>query len=151
MTREWIRVEGARTHNLKNITVEIPKNALVAFTGVSGSDKSSLAIDTIHATSQQWYLEGLSPFVRKFLVPDDRPDVDAMTGLGASLASTIPFSKRVRTDTQDRVASLGARSRASTQGPGLLDRCEPQQPSGHHGPGRSAPTRRPATTHARGT
>jgi hypothetical protein len=69
MTREWIRVEGARTHNLKNITVEIPKNALVAFTGVSGSGKSSLAIDTIHATSQQWYLEGLSPFVRKFLVP----------------------------------------------------------------------------------
>jgi excinuclease ABC subunit A len=86
MTREWIRVEGARTHNLKNITVDVPKNALVAFTGVSGSGKSSLAIDTIHATSQQWYLEGLSPFVRKFLVPDDRPDVDTITGLGASLA-----------------------------------------------------------------
>lgn len=58
----------------------------MAFTGVSGSGKSSLAIDTIHATSQQWYLEGLSPFVRKFLVPDDRPDVDSIIGLGASLA-----------------------------------------------------------------
>ncbi len=84
--REWIEVEGARTHNLKNLDVAIPKGALVAFTGVSGSGKSSLAIDTIHALSQQWYLEGLSPFVRKFLVPDDRPDVDAIRGLGASLA-----------------------------------------------------------------
>lgn len=86
MADGWIRVERARTHNLKELTVEIPKNHLVAFTGVSGSGKSSLAIDTIHALSQQWYLEGLSPFVRKFLVPDDRPDVDAITGLGASLA-----------------------------------------------------------------
>ncbi len=58
----------------------------MAFTGVSGSGKSSLAIDTIHALSQQWYLEGLSPYVRKFLVSDDRPDVDSITGLGASLA-----------------------------------------------------------------
>lgn len=86
MPEEWIRVEGARTHNLQDISVEIPKNRLVAFTGVSGSGKSSLAIDTLHAMSQQWFLEGLSPFVRKFLVPDDRPDVDAITGLGASLA-----------------------------------------------------------------
>lgn len=83
---DWIEVEGARTHNLKNLSVQIPKGALVAFTGVSGSGKSSLAIDTIHALSQQWYLEGLSPYVRKFLVPDDRPDVDSITGLGASLA-----------------------------------------------------------------
>ena len=83
---DWIRVEGARTHNLKNVDVDIPKVALVAFTGVSGSGKSSLAIDTIHALSQQWYLEGLSPFVRKFLVSDSRPDVDAISGLGASLA-----------------------------------------------------------------
>lgn len=83
---EWIRVDGARTHNLADISVEIPKNRLVAFTGVSGSGKSSLAIDTLHAMSQQWFLEGLSPFVRKFLVPDDRPDVDSITGLGASLA-----------------------------------------------------------------
>lgn len=83
---EWIRVEGARTHNLADISVDIPKNQLVAFTGVSGSGKSSLAIDTVHAMSQQWFLEGLSPFVRKFLVPDDRPDVDSITGLGASLA-----------------------------------------------------------------
>ncbi|MGH1488601.1 MAG: ATP-binding cassette domain-containing protein [Acidimicrobiales bacterium] len=83
---DWIRVEGARTHNLKNVDVDIPKGTLVAFTGVSGSGKSSLAIDTIHALSQQWYLEGLSPFVRKFLVSDDRPDVDSIRGLGASLA-----------------------------------------------------------------
>ena len=83
---DWIEVSGARTHNLKNLEVKIPKGALVAFTGVSGSGKSSLAVDTIHALSQQWYLEGLSPYVRKFLVPDDRPDVDSITGLGASLA-----------------------------------------------------------------
>jgi len=86
MPEEWIRVEGARTHNLQDMSLEIPKNRLVAFTGVSGSGKSSLAIDTLHAISQQWFLEGLSPFVRKFLVPDDRPDVDAITGLGARLA-----------------------------------------------------------------
>lgn len=84
---DWIHVRGARTHNLKNIDVWIPKEALVACTGVSGSGKSSLAIDTIHALSQQWYLEGLSPYVRKFLVPDDRPDVDTISGLGASLAA----------------------------------------------------------------
>jgi len=83
---EWIEVVSARTHNLRDLSVRIPKNALVAFTGVSGSGKSSLAIDTIHALSQRWYLEGLSPFVRKFLVPEDRPDVERITGMGASIA-----------------------------------------------------------------
>ncbi|MBP2329391.1 excinuclease ABC subunit A [Kibdelosporangium banguiense] len=83
---EWIQVSGARTHNLRNITVRIPRGRIVAFTGVSGSGKTSLAIDTIHAEAQLRYLEGLSPFVRQYITPRDRPQVDRIDGLGATLA-----------------------------------------------------------------
>jgi excinuclease ABC subunit A len=81
-----IRVVGARTHNLRNITVSVPKGRIVAFTGVSGSGKSSLVMDTIHAEAQLRYLEGLSPFVRQYITPRDRAQVDRITGLSATLA-----------------------------------------------------------------
>ncbi|MCP3759155.1 excinuclease ABC subunit UvrA [Streptomyces sp. TBY4] len=83
---DWVRVVRARTHNLRDVTVDIPRGGIVAFTGVSGSGKTSLAIDTVHAEAQLRYLEGLSPFVRQYITPKDRPQVDRIEGLGATLA-----------------------------------------------------------------
>lgn len=82
----WIEVVGARTHNLRGIDVRLPRGAVVAFVGVSGSGKTSLAIDTLHAEAQLRYMEGLAPFVRQFVTPKDRPRVDRISGLGATLA-----------------------------------------------------------------
>jgi len=81
-----IIIKGARVHNLKNISLEIPKNKLVVFTGVSGSGKSSLAFDTIFAEGQRRYIESLSPYARQFLGQMDRPDVDEITGLSPAIA-----------------------------------------------------------------
>ncbi|WP_328594530.1 excinuclease ABC subunit UvrA [Actinomadura macrotermitis] len=84
--RETIDVVGARTNNLRNVSVSIPKGLLVAFTGVSGSGKTSLAVDTLHSEAQLRYLEGLSPFVRQYITQRNRPKVDRIRGLGATLA-----------------------------------------------------------------
>ncbi|WP_255610041.1 excinuclease ABC subunit UvrA [Micromonospora sp. PLK6-60] len=83
---ETIDVVGARTNNLRDVSVSIPKGQLVAFTGVSGSGKTSLAIDTLHNEAQLRYLEGLSPFVRQYITQRNRPKVDRILGLGATLA-----------------------------------------------------------------
>ncbi|WP_329149669.1 excinuclease ABC subunit UvrA [Streptomyces niveus] len=83
---ETIGVVGARTNNLRDVTVNIPKGQVVAFTGVSGSGKTSLAIDTIHSEAQLRYLEGLSPFIRQYITQRNRPKVDRVLGLGATLA-----------------------------------------------------------------
>ena len=77
MLRE-IRVSGARQHNLKNISVIIPRNSLTVITGLSGSGKSSLAFDTIYAEGQRRYVETLSAFARQFLDQMERPDVDSI-------------------------------------------------------------------------
>ncbi|HLV81390.1 MAG TPA: excinuclease ABC subunit UvrA, partial [Chthonomonadaceae bacterium] len=79
--RTSIEVIGARTHNLKNIDLELPRDQLIVFTGVSGSGKSSLAFDTIYAEGQRRYLESLSSFARRFVEQVTRPDVDFMFGL----------------------------------------------------------------------
>jgi excinuclease ABC subunit A len=81
-----IDVVGARTHNLNDVTVSVPKGVIVAFSGVSGSGKTSLLIDTIHAEAQLRYLEGLSPFIRQFVTPRDRPQVNRIDGLPPMLA-----------------------------------------------------------------
>ena len=77
----YIRVFGARVHNLNNINVEIPRNSLTVLTGLSGSGKSSLAFDTIYAEGQRRYLETMSAYARQFLGNMERPDVDMITGL----------------------------------------------------------------------
>ncbi|EKD24019.1 MAG: hypothetical protein ACD_81C00126G0002 [uncultured bacterium] len=81
-----IKIKGARVHNLKNISLELPKNKLVVFTGVSGSGKSSLAFDTIFAEGQRRYIESLSPYARQFLGQMERADVDEIVGLSPAIA-----------------------------------------------------------------
>ncbi|MDR3354689.1 MAG: excinuclease ABC subunit UvrA [Synergistaceae bacterium] len=83
---EWIRISGARQHNLKNINVELPKNKLVLLTGPSGSGKSSLAFDTIYAEGQRRYVESLSSYARQFLGMQDKPDVDDISGLSPAIS-----------------------------------------------------------------
>lgn len=83
---EKITIKGAREHNLKNISLEIPKNKLVVFTGVSGSGKSSLAFDTIFAEGQRRYIESLSTYARQFLGQMDKPDVDYIDGLTPAIS-----------------------------------------------------------------
>jgi len=82
----WIRVTGARQHNLKNLTIALPKNKLVVITGVSGSGKSSLAFDTLYAEGQRRYVESLSAYARQFLERLEKPDVDAIEGLSPAIA-----------------------------------------------------------------
>jgi len=79
-------VNGARSHNLKNISLEIPKNKLVVITGLSGSGKSTLAFDTIYAEGQRRYVESLSAYARQFLEQMDKPDVDSIEGLSPAIA-----------------------------------------------------------------
>ena len=84
--QESIRVRGARVHNLKNISVEIPHNAITVVTGVSGSGKSSLAFDTIYAEGQRRYVESLSAYARQFLERMEKPDVDEISGIAPAVA-----------------------------------------------------------------
>src|SRR6266850_7407883 len=79
-------VRGAREHNLKNVTVEIPRNTLTVITGLSGSGKSSLAFDTIYAEGQRRYVESLSAYARQFLGLMEKPDVDSIDGLSPAIS-----------------------------------------------------------------
>jgi excinuclease ABC subunit A len=86
MTRDSIHVRGAREHNLRNVSLVIPRNELVVFTGISGSGKSSLAFDTIFAEGQRRYVESLSAYARQFLGQMDKPDVDYIDGLSPAIS-----------------------------------------------------------------
>jgi excinuclease ABC subunit A len=86
MSNDFITIQGARQHNLKNIDLKIPKNKLIVFTGLSGSGKSSLAFDTLYAEGQRRYVESLSSYARQFLGVMDKPDVDHIEGLSPAIS-----------------------------------------------------------------
>ena len=131
MTQENIVIRGAREHNLKDVSLEIPRDKLVVITGLSGSGKSSLAFDTIFAEGQRRYVESLSSYARMFLGQMDKPDVDSIEGLSppgplrvarrwfwrlscaAARASTRSFSRTCAPRALPACAST-ARSSAST-------------------------------------
>ena len=84
--KERLIVRGAREHNLKDISIDLPRNSLIVFTGLSGSGKSSLAFDTIFAEGQRRYVESLSAYARQFLGQLDKPDVDFIEGLSPAVS-----------------------------------------------------------------
>ncbi|NUM42174.1 MAG: excinuclease ABC subunit UvrA, partial [Leptospiraceae bacterium] len=86
MSDNFIRVRGAREHNLKNINIDIPRDKLVVITGLSGSGKSSLAFDTIYAEGQRRYVESLSSYARQFLGQMEKPDLDLIEGLSPAIS-----------------------------------------------------------------
>jgi excinuclease ABC subunit A len=86
MALDFIRIRGARTHNLKNIDLDLPREKLIVITGLSGSGKSSLAFDTIYAEGQRRYVESLSAYARQFLSVMEKPDVDHIEGLSPAIA-----------------------------------------------------------------
>ena len=86
MSMEKITIRGARTHNLKNIDLELPREKLIVITGLSGSGKSSLAFDTIYAEGQRRYVESLSAYARQFLSLMEKPDVDVIEGLSPAIS-----------------------------------------------------------------
>ena len=83
---DYIRIRGARTHNLKNIDLDLPRDRLIVITGLSGSGKSSLAFDTIYAEGQRRYVESLSAYARQFLEQMQKPDVESIEGLSPAIS-----------------------------------------------------------------
>src|SRR5215213_10177236 len=106
--RTTISVQGARVHNLKDISVEIPRDSLIVLTGLSGSGKSSLAFDTIYAEGQRRYMESLSTFAKRFVAQVTKPDVDFIFGLSPVISieqKTLANNPRSTVGTMTDIAS----------------------------------------------
>ncbi len=111
--KDKIIIKGAREHNLKNISLELPRDKMIVFTGLSGSGKSSLAFDTIFAEGQRRYIESLSAYARQFLGRLDKPDVDDIEGLSPAISidQKSPFGESAL-DGRDDHGNLRLSSRA---------------------------------------
>src|SRR4051794_21056729 len=106
--RTTVAVQGARVHNLKNISLEIPRDKLIVVTGLSGSGKSSLAFDTIYAEGQRRYMESLSSYAKRFVAQVAKPDVDFMFGLSPVISieqKTVASNPRSTVGTMTDIAS----------------------------------------------
>src|SRR6201995_2815625 len=136
MPAQVIKITGARQHNLKNLSVEIPREKLVVITGVSGSGKSSLAFDTLYAEGQRRYVESLSVYARQFLDQMEKPDVDFIEGLSPAIAieqrssggnprSTIATTTEIYDYLRLLFASVGAPHDPNTGA--VIRRLSPQQ------------------------
>ena len=146
----WLRIEGARQNNLKNVSVDIPHDRLTVVTGVSGSGKSSLAFDTLFAEGQWRYIESLSTYARMFLERLDRPDVDRIEHIRPAIAleqknpvRTARSTVGTATELHDYLRSCSPRSAASTarragRSPGAIRRTRWPTPccATTRGPGR---------------
>src|SRR5436305_6146839 len=108
MKRSTVAVQGARVHNLKNVSLEIPRDSLIVVTGLSGSGKSSLAFDTIYAEGQRRYMESLSTFAKRFIAQVSKPDVDFVFGLSPVISieqKTLTNNPRSTVGTMTDIAS----------------------------------------------
>ena len=112
---EKITIQGARANNLKNIDIELPRDKLVVFTGLSGSGKSSLAFDTIYAEGQRRYVESLSSYARQFLGQMDKPDVDYIGGLSPAISIDQKTTSRNPRSTVGTVTARRSAIRPSTR------------------------------------
>ena len=106
MKNQYLKIKGAKEHNLKNISVDIPKNKMVVITGLSGSGKSSLAFDTIYAEGQRRYVESLSAYARQFLGQMEKPNVESIEGLSPAIAIDQKTSSRSPRSTVGTVCLL---------------------------------------------
>ncbi len=114
-----IEVRGARTHNLKNIDITIPRDKLVVITGLSGSGKSSLAFDTLYAEGQRRYVESLSAYARQFLSMMEKPDVDHIEGLSPARLSAFDVCPRWYTSLPGSRCGTGCTNHFSNGRPGI--------------------------------
>ena len=134
MAMDFIKIQGAREHNLKNVSLSIPKGTMTVFTGVSGSGKSSLAFDTLFAEGQRKYVESLSAYARQFLGQLKKPDVDRIDGLAPAIAieqKTVAGSPSLGRLGRSLVTTMSARTSppASTSAAGAT----PGRPRYGHG------------------
>ena len=106
MKNQYLKIKGAKEHNLKNISVDIPKNKMVVITGLSGSGKSSLAFDTIYAEGQRRYVESLSAYARQFLGQMEKPNVESIEGLSPAIAIDQKTSSRSPRSTVGTVTEI---------------------------------------------
>src|SRR5436189_5116735 len=123
MAQEELVVHGAREHNLKDITVRLPRNSLICVTGLSGSGKSSLAFDTIYAEGQRRYVESLSAYARQFLQMMEKPDVDSIDGLSPAISIDQKTTSRNPSSTDRTVSDINDYLRLS-----YSRFCRPQRP-----------------------